>query len=395
MINAWEERREHYRTKLQRVKVPLPDEQHSLSLRTGVAFGNYRRISSGKLKGNVAGEAINHASRCEGASKAHFEAIIENAPASLNSHQRVFIAASVYNLISKKTDYWYSTQLKVEHKGYEQSTGGGPVKTTDFIYAFWPKADQLPGATAQTPKPTLQRVAAATAQSNAADRLLEAKGKIAVGDELSDAAQGALGKTARDVLSRAIAAYRAALKTIHSGDAPSYYASTQNKLGNALRDQANLLAGEDRANRLKEAVEAYREALKVATPEAAPADYAMTQNNLGIALWDQANLLAGEDRANRLNQAVETYREALKVRTLEAAPADYAGTQNNLGNALCDQAALLKGKPRAAQLIESRRAFKNALKVFDANHHPHEHAIAKAGLARTVKLSGKSSNGKK
>jgi len=390
VLDAWEDRRTHYRAKLEALDVLLPDD-HSLSLRTGVAFGNYREISSGDhLAGNVAGEAINHASRCESASKAHFEATIENAPKPLGAYQRVFIAASVYGLVSKKTDYWYSKQLPVTHKGYERTTAEGFATTTDYIYAFWPKADQSPANTAHVSQATLQRVAKATAQINAADRLLEARHKITVGDELRDAAQGTLGKTARDVLSRAIAAYRAGLQSVSREDAPSYYAATQVKMGIALCDQANLLAGEDRANRLNDAVDAYREALKVTTLEAAPAAYAMTQNNLGTALRNQANLLAGEDRANRLNDAVDAFREALKVRTLEAAPAAYAGTQNNLGITLRDQAALLKGEARAERLAESRKAFELALTVFDARHHPHDHQEVVGELAHTMRLINES-----
>ncbi len=335
VIDAWDDRRTHYRAKLEALDVLLPDD-HSLSLRTGVAFGNYREISSGDLAGNVAGKAINHASRCESASKAHFEATIENAPKPLGAYQRVFIAASVYGLVSKKTDYWYSKQMQVTHKGYERATAEGFATTTDYIDAFWPKADQSPANTAHVSQATLQRVAKATAQIHAADRLLEARHKITVGDELRDAAQGALGKTARDVLSRAIAAYRAGLQSVSREDAPSYYADTQVKMGIALRDQANLLAGEARATRLSEAVDACREVLKVQTLEAAPVDYAMTQGNLGVVLRDQADLL--------------------------------------------------KGEARAARLTESRLAFENTLKVFDAQHHPHDHQKAKVHLEHTIRL---------
>jgi tetratricopeptide (TPR) repeat protein len=102
------------------------------------------------------------------------------------------------------------------------------------------------------------------------------------------------------------------------------YAMTQNNLGNAYSTLAEV---EDKASNCSKAIAAYREALKVYTLEDFPMDYATTQNNLGTAYRTLAEV---EDKASNCNKAIAAYREALKVYTEEKFPEVYRIVERNL-----------------------------------------------------------------
>jgi class 3 adenylate cyclase/DNA-binding ferritin-like protein (Dps family) len=380
IINAWEPQRRDFLDKFSKL-APLPDNQHSLMLRTGVSYGFYRQFDwDGKT--DFAGEALNRASRCEAASKEYFARaeIGDNLPLG----SRIFITPNVLDLIQSKTDYWYSAKLSVSSKGYERPTPDGLADSSEHIVAIWPREPLAMAEIKPVAKKTLEAAAKVASGDDIIERLQETRQKEKVADELSDAAEGVYGKAAREILARAIQKYRDALQSLPTDAPEELKAGILVKVGSALGDRAKFLAGKECAEHLSEAVAAYREALKVYTLESSPTDYATTQNNLGNALCKQAGLLSGEACAKRLGEAVAAFQAALKVYTLKSLPADYAMTQNNLGNALGGQAALLSGKARAERLGEAVAAYHEALKVYTLESSPSYHAATQNNLGNAL-----------
>jgi hypothetical protein len=165
-----------------------------------------------------------------------------------------------------------------------------------------------------------------------------------------------------------------ALYPDHSPD----WAMTQNNLGLAWQG----LPTGDRGGNLSKAIAAYTAALEVYTRAAHPVDWAMTQNNLGVA-W--RNLLTG-DRGGNVGKAIVAYTAALEVRTRAAHPVDWAGTQNNLGNAWAD---LLTGD-RGENLGKAIVAYTAALEVRTRAAHPVDWARThfNLGLAHAYRAEG-------
>lgn len=380
IIDAWEPKRKRFCLQLKNKGAPLPDDR-SLILRTGVAFGHYR-LFRGAERDDVAGEAINRASRCENASKKHFESDIPGA--SLAVWQRVFVTQNVFDLIQNKSDFWYSAQLIAELKGYERPTPSGHAQSVDHIVAMWPKIKRSAKAVTRVPQRRLRQVAREASRVDVADRLLAAVREAEIGDELRGAADGSLGRAAGRLLDRAISTYKKALSAVTVADSAVQFATIQNSLGIALANRARLVAGGDRARRLEQAVAAFSEALKVRTLESSPVQYAITQNNLGNALGDEAGHLTGAVRAQRLQQAVRAYREALRVLTLELSPTKYAAAQNNLGATLRDQARFLDGGEQAECLEQAVQACREALKVRTLESYPGDYAMTQSNLGATL-----------
>jgi class 3 adenylate cyclase len=107
VIERWEPHRQAVCKALALLKAEPPDER-SLMVRAGIAHGQYRFFELFSHT-NVAGEAINRASRCEDASKGFFA--VASLSKSLEVRQRVFVTQDVFHLIENRADYWQSKKL--------------------------------------------------------------------------------------------------------------------------------------------------------------------------------------------------------------------------------------------------------------------------------------------
>ncbi len=133
---------------------------------------------------------------------------------------------------------------------------------------------------------------------------------------------------------------------------------TQNNLGNAW---ANMPTGY-RAENLTKAIAAFTAALEVFTRQSHPVEWAMTQKNLGVA-WAQ---MPTGDKAGNLGEAIAANTAALEVYTRQAHPLEWAGTQNNLGNAWRE----MPTGDKAGNLGKAIAANTAALEVFTRQAHP-------------------------
>jgi tetratricopeptide (TPR) repeat protein len=124
---------------------------------------------------------------------------------------------------------------------------------------------------------------------------------------------------------RAVEVAEGTLRLVPAGSED--WAMTQNNLAIALAD---IPAG-DQIEDITRAIAAYEAALTVFTKQSVPARWANTQNNLGTA-WEK---LPTVNRSENLHKAVEAYEAALSVYRKENAPSDWANTQSNLGIVWC------------------------------------------------------------
>ena len=178
------------------------------------------------------------------------------------------------------------------------------------------------------------------------------------------------------ILRKAVAAFREALRENTRERVPHEWATIHNNLGNALLTIGK--RGDDVA--LADAIAAYREALKERTRERAPLDWAMTQNNLGNAFA----ILGERGNADARADAVAAYREALKERTRERVPLDWAMTQNNLGGAL-----LTHGEHADdVTLRDAIAAFREALKERTRERVPLGWAATQSNLGIALRRLG-------
>ncbi|MEZ5856670.1 MAG: hypothetical protein R3D67_18705 [Hyphomicrobiaceae bacterium] len=133
-----------------------------------------------------------------------------------------------------------------------------------------------------------------------------------------------------EILERAAAAYREALKLAVTEKHQAVYVDLKMGLGSMLV----LLAmddGEGAADLLTEAAGAYRAALELLDAEADGEQWAEAQFNLGLAL-----LGLGEQGgvATHLEQAVDAFKQAIEAMPRIRMPQRWALAQMNLGNAL-------------------------------------------------------------
>jgi tetratricopeptide (TPR) repeat protein len=211
-------------------------------------------------------------------------------------------------------------------------------------------------------------------------RRKDAETLVALGNAYSDYPLGNL----RTNQQHAEACYRAVLEVNTRQDAPSNWASTQNKLGLVLGEQAWFTEGVTRATLLEQARAAFQAAQEIYTRQSAPADWAMTQNNLGRIFHVQAYLAEGSARVALLEQARAAFQAAQEIYTRQSAPADWAMTQNNLGEVLREQAVITEGTEGATLLEEAAVTLRAALEVFTQKSAPAEWAAAQDHLGHVL-----------
>ena len=95
-------------------------------------------------------------------------------------------------------------------------------------------------------------------------------------------------------------------------------------LGNAYCTFAEVRETEENLTR---AIRAYKEALKIYTVKKYPVNYAMTQNNLCEAY---CSLAVVREKKENLTRAIRAYKEALKIFTVEKYPLFYKLVMSNI-----------------------------------------------------------------
>ena len=417
VIDEWEPQRRVLCKSLARRGTEPPDEC-SLMVRTGVAHGHFRFF---KLlsRSDVAGEAVNRASRCKSESKPFFaSAEIENA---LARQQRVFVTQDVYNLIRAKADYWHSEKLPVEFKGYEYPSTGGLVTTPEHIVAVWPKLPASVKEILPPPLRKLQKATEAASRVDVADRLVasaattniaptrpgseallaaivsyrEALASLPEDDLHTQRAEihGKLGlalaalvellspSERRERLDEALTEFKAALELITKDDEPESFGASSFNIAAIRRRQAELVPPAERAYYLTEAVRHLRNVLHIPRYVADTVRHSVALGTLALVTGDQADFLGEEAKQTKWAEAVDMLRQALAVTTPAASPHHYASVQSDLSNALRMEAREVDSKPgRQALLADGESMARAAAKALDASATPSRYANAQVNL---------------
>ena len=154
------------------------------------------------------------------------------------------------------------------------------------------------------------------------------------------------------------------------------WAAGKNSLAVSLQEQGIRTTGADGADLLSQAVAAYRAALQVRTQADHPVNWAMTQNNLGNTLSDQGTRTSGADGADLLTESVTAYRAALQVRTQANHPVDWAMTQENIAVAHCEISEHDSCDTTKPELQNALVAIDAALTVYDPEHMSYDYGTA-------------------
>lgn len=379
IIENWEPQRQKFCRALE-MRGAQPPDDCSLMVRTGVAHGHYRFFRL-YTKRDVAGEAINRASRCEGASKEFFStAQIET---SLCVQQRIFVTQDAFNLIRNKTDYWYSEKLSVQFKGYERPSSLGLQTTPDHIVAVWPKTSAVADAIPRSFARQLQRASKGASKIDAADRLVAAAADAA---GVSGPPTQSSPQRSRDVLLGAIMSYSEALEHFPETESQTKRAEIHSKLGLAHASLAELLPPQQRRHRLQDALQEFRTALMTVTLDDAPEHYAVINANIAAIRKRQAELAPPAERAEYITEAVRALREVLKVNGYRADPVQHSLALSNLGIALGAQADFLSGPSKLDKWIEVVATLRQALAVIAPSLWPEHYASVQSDLSNSLRM---------
>ncbi|TKB92195.1 MAG: TIR domain-containing protein [Nitrospira sp.] len=194
------------------------------------------------------------------------------------------------------------------------------------------------------------------------------------------------GTPGTQLLAKAVAAYRAALKVYTRDQLPHEWAMVQNNLGAMLGEQGIRTSSTHGTQLLAAAVDTYRAVLTVYTKDQLPHEWASAQNNLGNVLREQGIRTSGTPDIQLLADAVAAYRAALTVYTKDQLPQEWAMAQNNLGNVLRDQSVRTKGETNPKLLVDAVDAYRAALTVRTREHVPEDWAETHHNLAKTAVL---------
>jgi tetratricopeptide (TPR) repeat protein len=206
------------------------------------------------------------------------------------------------------------------------------------------------------------------------------------------------GPPANTYLSQAVTAYRAALD-VYSRNRERFreqWAATQNNLGNSLEVQGARTARKEGRELLSEAVAAFKASLEIYTREQYPERCAATETNLGNALDEQAKRTAGKEGRELLTQAVTAFNTALGIYSRKAPSHEWAMTENNLGDVLNDQASLDEDGDEGLHLmVQAVAHFNAALDFWRREQFPQEWALVKNNLCTAFQDQGKRTAGEK
>ncbi|MGJ8544710.1 MAG: hypothetical protein ACSHWZ_04635 [Sulfitobacter sp.] len=181
--------------------------------------------------------------------------------------------------------------------------------------------------------------------------------------------------------------YEEALSLVSAEQDGDIWAMVQQNLGAALSLRAE--RSDDPAARrayLSRAIEAFRAALRLRPRDSKPLEWAMTTQNVAVTLLETAHATPGKDGLVLLKRADQLLQDTLGVRNRDAAPFDWALTQENL--ALVAKAMAERCAPTdcAAHLAAAARHVAAALEVFKTEGDTFYQAKA-AKLASQIKRS--------
>jgi class 3 adenylate cyclase len=376
VIEEWEPKRRKLWQDLAARGAHPPDDC-SLMVRTGVAHGQYRSFSL-LARDDVAGEAINRASRCKTASNPFFAAV--QVAASLEPQQRVFVTRDVFSLIGNQADYWHSAGLAVEFHGYERPSSGGLVSMPDHIVALWPKATVSVDDVARAPAHDLEHAARAASCVDIADRLVAA---------LAGAARTPVGRPAKEVLLGAIVSYLEALANLPDDNLEAQRAEVHCKLGLADVLLAELLRPLERRQRLDEALEEFRTALALATSEEEPEQFGAISSNIAAVRRRQAELVPPAERAHYLTEAVRALRNVLQTPRYIADKNRHSVTLGTLALVMGNQAEYMKDEAKEEKWAEVGDVLRQALAVTTPAPNPHHYASVQSDLSNALRMEAR------
>ena len=376
MIEAWEPQRLGFCKALAARGAQLPDEC-SLMLRTGVAHGHYRVLEL-FARQEAAGEAINRAIRCEGASRAHF--MTAEVTETLAQQQRIFLTQDAFDLIQNTADYWCSDHLPVEYRGYERPATGGLVTTPDHIVAIWPKATVPADEAARTPARDLQQVAHASSRLDIADRLLAAAATWA-------AQTGR--RPGREVLAGAIASYRDALASLPADEPALRRAEIHGRLGLAETALADVVAQTDRRERLDGALQEFKSALGLIDSEDDPEQFGALSSNVAAIRRRQAELVPPAERAYYLTEAVRCLRNVLQTSSYVADANRHSMALGSLAQVLGNQAEFVGDEAGEEKWREVADVLRRAIAVTTPGANPHHYASLQSDLSNALRMEAR------
>jgi class 3 adenylate cyclase len=376
VIEEWEPQRLAFSKDLALRGAPTPDEC-SLMVRTGVAHGHYRflQLFSGS---DVSGEAVNRASRCEGASKTYF--VTAPVADALAQQQRIFITQDVFSLIGRQGDYWRSERLPVEFKGYERPAMGGLVTTPDHIIAVWPRFATSIDQVSSEPGRNLEKAAVAASKVDVADRLVAAA---------STSSPHAVRRPGRDVLANAIAAYREALANLPETELNAQRAEVHGRLGLANTALADAVAQSDRRACLDEALQEFKSALGHIDSDDDPEQFGAISSNVAAIRRRQAELVPPAERAYYLTEAVRGLRNVLQTPSYIADANRHSMALGSLAQVLGNQAEFLAEDVGEEKWREVGDVLRRAIAVTTPAANPHHYASLQSDLSNAVRMEAR------
>lgn len=376
VIEAWEPQRLATCKALAARGAQQPDEC-SLMVRTGLAHGRYRsaRVFS---RSDLAGESINRANRCEGATRGYF--VSARVADSLARHQRVFITPEAFSLLRNRADYWCSRRLPVEYRGYERPSTGGLVTTPDHILAVWPRAMSRVDDVPKQPAWSLEKATLAASRLDVADRLLACA---------SPSSPQAIKRPTRETLLGAIAAYGEALSNLPADELPAQRAEIHSRLGLAQTTLADVVAQGDRRARLDDALQEFKSALGLIDSEEDPEQYGAASSNVAAIRRRQAELVPPAERAYYLTEAVRGLRNVLQTTSYVADANRHSMALGSLAQVMGNQAEFVGEEAGEEKWREVADVLRRAIAVTTPAANPHHYASLQSDLSNALRMEAR------
>lgn len=161
--------------------------------------------------------------------------------------------------------------------------------------------------------------------------------------------------------------YEEALSLVSADDNGDVWAMVQQNLGAALSLRAEQCDDESaRRAYLSRAIEAFRAALRLRPRDTKPLEWAMTTQNVAVVLLELARVTPGRDGNVLLERADRLLNDTLGVRSRDSAPFDWALTQENLAIVAKAMAGRCDHPEDAGHLESAACHVAAALEVFEA-----------------------------
>ena len=219
----------------------------------------------------------------------------------------------------------------------------------------------------------------------AAEQLGEKKGaalyKDCAGVALRKRAERSSGELAHELFAKSALFHEAACKANHRIETPVEWSLAQHNLGTCLDFWAKLLDGQKGRNLLIKAISAFRECLRARPKKTMLLERLKTQNNLGNALWELGERTPGDAGIKLLRQAIATHRTVLRSRKRMDHAGFWAQSKSNIGIATYSLGKRLSGVESKYCLENAVANFRSALGARDETKNPVLWALTQSNLA--------------